>query len=136
MTNFCLFIQKFIFFSGRAYLTWNYADTDEINYQKADWIQIERKTTASTQFELTKALTVMGIQPDLFYEAVQQEEFQVHRFLHFLKLEKILYTVRLRVTRPQVARTPQIHVFLGPKFFQLHGFTNIGHSFTPQLHGF
>ena len=24
----------------------------------------------------------------------------------------------------------------GPKFFQVHGFPNVGHSFTLQLHGF
>ena len=42
-----------------------------------------------------------------------------------------------RGTRSQGAETPQIHSFeLGPKFFQLHGFTNVGHSFTPQLHGY
>ena len=67
-----------ISFPGRAYLTWNYADTDEINFQKADWVQIERKTTASTKFTLNKALKLMGIESDDFYEAVQQEEFQVH----------------------------------------------------------
>ena len=72
-----LILPCLISFPGRAYLTWNYADTDEINFQKADWVQIERKTTASTKFTLNKALKLMGIESDDFYEAVQQEEFQV-----------------------------------------------------------
>ena len=47
------------------------------------------------------------------------------------------FTVRPRGTQPQGAWTPQIDGFeLGPKFFQLHGFTNVGHSFTLQLHGY
>ena len=76
-----------ISFPGRAYLTWNYADTDEINFQKADWVQIERKTTASTKFTLNKALKLMGIESDDFYEAVQQEEFQV-KFIYSEKVTK------------------------------------------------
>ena len=40
-------------------------------------------------------------------------------------------------TWPQGARTPQIHSFFGSKiFFQIHGFPNVGHSFTPQLYGY
>ena len=46
-------------------------------------------------------------------------------------------TVRPQGTRPQGARTLQVHSFeLSPKFFQLHGFTNVGHSFPPQLHSY
>ena len=26
--------------------------------------------------------------------------------------------------------------FLGPKFFQIHGFPNVGYSFIPQLHSY
>ena len=44
-------------------------------------------------------------------------------------------TVRPQGTWPQGARISQIHGFeLGPKIFQLYGFTKVGHSFTPQLH--
>ena len=46
-------------------------------------------------------------------------------------------TVRPRGTRPLGTRTSQIHGFdMGPKIFQIHGFTNVGHSFTSQLHGY
>ena len=46
-------------------------------------------------------------------------------------------TVRPRGTRPRGTRTLQIHGFdMGPKIFQLHGFPNVGHSFTSQLHGY
>ena len=86
-----------ISFPGRAYLTWNYADTDEINFQKADWVQIERKTTASTKFTLNKALKLMGIESDDFYEAVQQEEFQV-KFIYSEKVTKFCEIFTLLLT--------------------------------------
>ena len=46
-------------------------------------------------------------------------------------------TVRPGGTRPCGTRTWQIQCFdMGPKKFQMHGFPNVGHTFTPQLHGF
>ena len=46
-------------------------------------------------------------------------------------------TVRPCGTRPFGTQTSQIHGFdMGPKIFQLHGFPNVGHSFTSQLHGY
>ena len=44
---------------------------------------------------------------------------------------------RPRGTRPRGRCTSQMHGFeKGPKIFQLHGFPNVGHSFTLQLHGY
>ena len=49
----------------------------------------------------------------------------------------MINTVRPGGTRPCGTRTLQIHGFdMGPKIFLLHGFPNVGHYFTSQLHGY
>ena len=37
---------------------------------------------------------------------------------------------------PKVHGPRRYTFFLGPKFFQIHGFPNVGHYFTPQLHSY
>ena len=47
-----------------------------------------------------------------------------------------LYSKAPSYTAPRCTDPADTRFFLGPKFFQIHGFPNIGHSFTPQLHGY
>ena len=47
------------------------------------------------------------------------------------------YVPKDTTVRPRVTHGPRKYMFfLGPKLFQIHGFPNVGHSFTPQLHGY
>ena len=73
---------------------------------------------------------------DVSVMATPQSNFE---FLIFKILEiwfKKQYSQALRYTAPRCTDPADTQFFLGPKFFQLHGFTNVGHSFTPQLHGY
>ena len=42
----------------------------------------------------------------------------------------------LSYTAPSCTDPADTRLFLGPKIFQFHGFPNVVHSFTPQLHGY
>ena len=39
-------------------------------------------------------------------------------------------------TAPRCTDPTDTHFLGGPKFFQIHGFPNVGHYFTPQLQGY
>ena len=39
-------------------------------------------------------------------------------------------------TAPRCTDPTDTHFLGGPKFFQIHGFPNVGHSFTLQLQGY
>jgi hypothetical protein len=45
-----------------------------------------------------------------------------------------LYSKAPSYTAPRCMDPADTLFFLGPTFFQIHSFPNVGHSFTPQLH--
>ena len=47
-----------------------------------------------------------------------------------------MYSKALSYTVPRCTDPADTRFFGGPKFFHLHGFTNLGHYFTQQLHGY
>ena len=47
-----------------------------------------------------------------------------------------MYSKASRYTAPRCTDPADTRFVFGPKIFQIHGFPNIGHSFTPQLHGY
>ena len=52
------------------------------------------------------------------------------------KLNRAWYSKAPSYTAPRCTDPTDTRVFLSPKFFQIHGFPNVGHYFTPQLHGY
>ena len=46
------------------------------------------------------------------------------------------YSKALSYMAPRCMDPADTLFFSGPKFFQIHGFPNVGHSFIPQLHGY
>ena len=48
----------------------------------------------------------------------------------------LVYSKAPSYTAPRCTDPADKRFLGGPKFFQIHGFPNVGYSFTPQLHGY